>query len=57
MVSTGEKNYKYVIGYIVDDHKIKPLRIMVPKTSAYVKSYHGETKRMYFFKMMSYRSM
>ena len=30
------------------DHKIKPLRIMLlPKASAYVKSYSGQTKWMY----------
>ena len=49
MVSSGEKNYKYFIGYKNDDHKIKPLHIMLPKTSAYVKSYDGETKWKYFF--------
>ena len=26
----GEKNYKYFIGYL---HKVKPLHIMLPKTS------------------------
>ena len=32
-----------------DDFKIKPLHIMIPlQTSAYVKSYHGQTKWMYF---------
>ena len=31
-----------------DDHKVKPLHIMLPKTSAYVKSYDGQTKLMYF---------
>ena len=48
MVSPGEKNHKYFIGYKNDDHKIKPLRLMLPKTSAYVKRYDGETKWMYF---------
>ena len=43
----GEKNYKYLIGYLYDD-KIKPLHIMLPKTSAYVKSYDGQTKWMFF---------
>ena len=33
----GEKNYKYFIGYLFNDHKVKPLHIMLPKTSAYVK--------------------
>ena len=36
-ISFGEKNYKYFNGYLYDDHKVKPLRIMLPKTSAYVK--------------------
>ena len=44
----SEKNYKYFIGYLYIDHKVKPLHIILPKTSAYVKSYDGQTKRMYF---------
>ena len=48
-ISFGEKNYKYFIGYLYDNHKVKPLRIMLPKTSTYVKSYDGQTKWMYFF--------
>ena len=47
-VSSGKKIYKYFIGYKDDDHKIKSSHIMLPKTSAYVKSYDGETKWMYF---------
>ena len=43
----GEKNYKFYIGYLYNDNKVKPLRIMLPKTSAYVKSYDGQTKWMY----------
>ena len=31
-----------------NDYKVKPLHIMLPKTSAYVKSYGGQTKQMYF---------
>ena len=31
-----------------NDDKVKPLHIMLPKTSAYVKSYGGQTKWMYF---------
>ena len=31
-----------------DDYEIKPLHIMLPKTSAYVKCYDGQTKWMYF---------
>ena len=30
-----------------DDHKVKPLHIMLRKTSLYVKSYDGQTKGMY----------
>ena len=42
------KNYKYFIGCHLYNKKIKPLHIMLPKTSAYVKSYDGQTKWMYF---------
>ena len=31
-----------------NDHKVKPLHIILPKTSAYVKSYDGQTKWMTF---------
>ena len=31
-----------------DDYKIKPFSTVLPKTSAYVKSYDGKTKWMYF---------
>ena len=44
---TTEK--KYFTGYLYDNHKVKPLHIMLPKTIAYVKSYDGQTKWMYFF--------
>ena len=47
-ISSGEKNYKYFIGYLYDDYKIEPLYIMLSKTSAYVKSYDCQTKWMYF---------
>ena len=55
-ISLGEKNYKYFIGYSYNDIKVRPLNIMLPKTSAYVKSYDEQTKWMYFFwlKMMIY---
>ena len=42
------KNYKYFTGYLCNDNKVKPLYIMFPKTSAYVKSYDGQTKWTYF---------
>ena len=47
-ISFGEKNYKYFIGYLHNGNKVKPLNIMLPKTSAYVKSYDGQIKWMYF---------
>ena len=47
-ISSGEKNYKCFIDYLYNDYKVKPLHIMLPKTSAYVKSYDGQTKWMYF---------
>ena len=47
-ISSGKKNYKFFIGYLHDDDKVKSLHIMLPKTSAYVKSYDGQTKWKYF---------
>ena len=47
-ISFGAKNYKYFIGYLYNNHKVKPLHIMLPKTSTYVKSFDGQTKWMYF---------
>ena len=46
-ISFGEKNYKYLISCLNDNHKVKPLHIMLPK-SPYVKSYDEQTKCMYF---------
>ena len=46
-ISSGEKNYKYFIGCLYNNHKVKPLHIMFPKTSVYVKSYDEQTKWMY----------
>ena len=47
-ISFGEKNYKYFIGYLYIDNKLKPLNIMLPIISAYVQSYDGQTEWMYF---------
>ena len=44
----GEKDVKYFIGYFYNDHEVKPLHIMLPKTNTYVESYDGQTKWMYF---------
>ena len=43
-----KKTINNFIGCLYKDHKVKPLHIMLPKTSAYVKSYDGQTKWMYF---------
>ena len=47
-ISSGEKNYKYFTGYLHNDKEVRPLHIMLPKTSPYEKSYDGDTKWMYF---------
>ena len=47
-ISFGEKYYNYLIGYLYNNHKVKPLHMMFPKTSVYVKSYDGQTKWMRF---------
>ena len=44
----GEKNSKHFIGYLYDNHKVKLLHIMLPKTTAYVKCYDEQTKWVYF---------
>ena len=47
-VTFEEKNYKYFIGYLYNDDKVKSLNTMLPKTSSHVKHYDGQTKWMYF---------
>ena len=47
-ISFGEKNNKCFIGYLHNDHKVKPLHIILPKIGTYVISYDEETKWMYF---------
>ena len=47
-ILSGEKNYKYFIGYLCNHDKVKPLHIILPKTTTYVKSYDGQTKWVYF---------
>ena len=48
-ISFGTKKHKQFLGYFYKDHKVKPLHIMLPKRSSYLKFYDGETKWMYFF--------
>ena len=38
----------YFIGYLHHGNQVKPLNIMLSKTSAYVKSYDEKTEWMYF---------
>ena len=45
----GERNYKYFIQCLYNGDKANPLRIMLPKTSAFAKSYDGQTEWTYFF--------
>ena len=47
-ISFGGKNCNYFIGYLHNGNNVKPLHVNLPKTSAYVKSYDGEIKGMYF---------
>ena len=47
-MSLVNKTIKYFIGYLHNGNKIKPLNTMLLKTNAYVKSYDGHTKYMYF---------
>ena len=46
--SFDEKNFKYFIGHLNNGNKVKSLNIMLPKTTTFVKGYHGQTKWMYF---------
>ena len=43
-----EINYRYFIDYLYNDHKVKPLHTMLPKTIPCVKSCDGQTKSMCF---------
>ena len=48
-ISFGEKKYKYFTVYLHNDHKVRSLHIMFPKTSAYVESYDEQTKWIQLF--------
>ena len=47
MVSSGEKNKKYFIGFKDHDCKIKPLRIMLPKMSISIRNYKYKYKEFF----------
>ena len=48
LLKKTKQKKKYSIGYLHNYDKVKPLNIMLPKTSGYVKIYNGQTKWMYF---------
>ena len=53
-ISSGEKSYKYLIGYMDDDYKfykIKPFSITLSKSNAYVKYYD---RCIFWLKLMNY---
>ena len=43
-ISFGGKNYKYFIGYFYDNHKVRSMHLLPPKTTTYVKIYDGQIK-------------
>ena len=43
-IISEEKNYKYFIGCLYDDYKIKSWHIIIPKINLHVKSYDGQSK-------------
>ena len=46
--SADEERYKYFFNYLYDNNKIKPMHIMLPKTSTHVENCDGQTKWIYF---------
>ena len=44
-----KKIINFLFSYKDDGHKIRPLRTMAPKVSAYVKIFDGQAKKMHFF--------
>ena len=46
-IPSGEESCKDFIAYLYNDNKVNLLHVMLPKTSAFVNSYDGQTKWMY----------
>ena len=46
--SFGKNNFKCFSSYLHNGNKVKPLKIIPPENSLYVKSYDGQTKWMHF---------
>ena len=43
-----KKKYKYFFVYLYGGSNVSPLDVILPRTSAHVKSYDGQTKWIYF---------
>ena len=43
-----KKNNKYFFIYLYDGSNVRPLNVILPRTSTYVKSYDGQAKYIYF---------
>ena len=48
-IPSGEESCKDFIAYLYNDNKVNLLHVMLPKTSAFVNSYDGQTKWMKSF--------
>ena len=48
-IPSGEESCKDFIAYLYNDNKVNLLHVMLPKTSAFVNSYDGQTKWMYLW--------
>ena len=48
-ICSGDKSYKYFIGHLSNNYKVKPLHVMLSETSAYVKRSDGQSKWIYVF--------
>ena len=48
MIFLVKKYYKCFIDYLHNGNKLKPLKLMLLKTNAYVKHYDEQAKWMYF---------
>ena len=51
-ISSSEENYKYIYDYLYCDNKIKPLHIILLKTSAQVKCHDDQSKWCIFWLKM-----
>ena len=43
-----KKNNKYFFIYLYDGSNVRPLNVILPRRSTYVKSYDGQAKYIYF---------